>query len=117
MGSGNAGVGISGILFWVIVVYFFLGDGENNDTKVDIVDDDTPAIEQSSKIDTDALKKEAKDLFNQAKIELEKVKEELTKEETKEDPPPEPKPEEREMVAEPAKPIDDKPKPEGMKKL
>lgn len=135
--KSRSSISIFTLIFWAIVAYNIFG-GDDSDKKDQVeVREQQVVVEETTKkdtsVDVDALRKEASDLFNQAKKEFAKAKdgliEELNskKEEKVEQPDPPPKPQKREevMIATPekekpkeeVKPTETKPTDMGMKQL
>lgn len=117
-------ISIGTLIFWGILAFMWFGDNDD-DKKTEVqVREQVTVEQQDSKVDVDALKKEAMDLVNQAKKEFDKAKDEFLSEKEK----PVEKPKEKEEVLT-AKPEEEKPKEElkpteekpqtdmGMKKL
>lgn len=82
MANKEGGIGFGSIVMGIIFYnIFFGGDDDADDKKVEIVEDERPAITEQVKESIDNLKPEAKEVLSKAKDEFNKIKEELISDE------------------------------------
>jgi len=76
MANKSSGIGIGTIVFWGFLAYIFFGGDDNDTKKIEIIDQDKPAI-------VETIKESGKKIFAEGKIIIEagseKIKEELNK--------------------------------------